>query len=191
MVINHKKSLAIRISAGLALILSALVMQPAISQETVASDSLHELAIRDFLRLAVSPRLLERVYSGGASQASLQFQRLIQPRIGRSFTESEKQRLYAFWYRKLREIITPEKLEQILVPVYAKYFTLEEIQAINQFYRTPAGEKLLQLSSSSALTRNTENATAELRQEFQLNEELRNSFVEELRDEFPSWFPEQ
>lgn len=40
------------------------------------------------------------------------------------------------------EIFTPENVEELALPVFDKHFTLEEINALAAFFRSPAGQKL-------------------------------------------------
>ena len=64
-----------------------------------------------------------------------------QAEMSRPLTEDERQQLHQFWYEKLQTVLTAEELEEMLVAVYVRNFTLEELTAINQFYQTPAGLK--------------------------------------------------
>jgi hypothetical protein len=175
---------------GLAFILTALTLQPAaVSQESSALGNRHELAVQELIRISISSQYLEDVYVQGASQASLAFQSSIQPTLGRALTDAEKQRLYMFWYRKTKEMMPYEVLEQMLIPIYMRTFTLDEVEKINEFYHTPAGARLVQLTPT--LIREAENAGTKLASELTSNREWMNSTLEELRTEFPYWFPNQ
>ena len=48
----------------------------------------------------------------------------------------------SFWKRIEEEMDMGELIEQIL-PVYDKYYTLEDLRAVNGFYSSPAGQKIL------------------------------------------------
>ncbi|GIU10238.1 MULTISPECIES: DUF2059 domain-containing protein [unclassified Shewanella] len=50
----------------------------------------------------------------------------------------------AFWTDYLSEF-NPEDLVEMTVPIYQKYLTEEEVQALNDFYDTPAGKKLIKV----------------------------------------------
>ncbi len=41
------------------------------------------------------------------------------------------------------------KLVEKLIPIYAKYYTLEDLKAVNAFYATPAGQRMLAASRRS------------------------------------------
>jgi len=43
----------------------------------------------------------------------------------------------------LEKEIDPSALVEKLVPVYAKYYSLDDLKAVNAFYQTPAGQHLL------------------------------------------------
>lgn len=48
----------------------------------------------------------------------------------------------SFWDDFLQQI-NQEEIFQMIVPIYQKYLTETDIQAINDFYQTPAGQKLI------------------------------------------------
>ncbi len=48
----------------------------------------------------------------------------------------------AFWDKLIKEMDS-SKLVEKLIPIYAKYYTLEDLKAVNAFYATPAGEHML------------------------------------------------
>ena len=47
-----------------------------------------------------------------------------------------------FWNRFQRKLDPRELIEKI-IPVYNKYYTMEDLKAINAFYESPAGKKVL------------------------------------------------
>lgn len=54
-----------------------------------------------------------------------------------------------FWQDFMAEV-DPDDLNRLVVPVYARHFTVEEMESMIAFYRTPAGQKLV--SKLSVLT---------------------------------------
>lgn len=42
------------------------------------------------------------------------------------------------------EEVDPTELEELLVPIYVKHLTVAEMEATIEFYRTPAGQSILQ-----------------------------------------------
>jgi uncharacterized protein len=47
-----------------------------------------------------------------------------------------------FWTKFEQKINTRELIEK-LIPLYDKYYTTEDIRAVNAFYETPTGQKLI------------------------------------------------
>jgi uncharacterized protein len=47
-----------------------------------------------------------------------------------------------FWTKFQQKMDTHELIEKV-IPVYDKYYTIEDLKAINLFYETPAGQKVL------------------------------------------------
>jgi hypothetical protein len=47
-----------------------------------------------------------------------------------------------FWNKFEEKLDVHELLEKV-IPVYDKYYTLEDLKAVNAFYETPAGKKIL------------------------------------------------
>jgi len=48
----------------------------------------------------------------------------------------------SFWTKFQKKINTREFLEKI-IPLYDKYYTIEDLKAVNDFYASPAGQKVL------------------------------------------------
>ena len=48
-----------------------------------------------------------------------------------------------FWQRFAKKINSAELIEKI-IPLYDKYYTLEDLRAVNAFYSSPAGQRVLQ-----------------------------------------------
>ncbi|MGO8700867.1 MAG: DUF2059 domain-containing protein [Limisphaerales bacterium] len=48
-----------------------------------------------------------------------------------------------FWNRFQRKLDPRELIEKI-IPIYGKYYTMEDLKAINAFYESPAGKKVLE-----------------------------------------------
>lgn len=52
----------------------------------------------------------------------------------------------SFWVEFMNEV-DPNELINLIVPIYKKHFTEEEIQEMIKFYKTPVGMKLIQEQS--------------------------------------------
>lgn len=48
-----------------------------------------------------------------------------------------------FWDQFMKEV-NPNELTELVIPIYSKYFTEEEISQIVQFYKTPIGRKMVE-----------------------------------------------
>ncbi len=72
-------------------------------------------------------------------------------------------------------------VDEVYVPLYAKYFTLEDIKAINEFYKSPAGKKTIE--TTPAITAEAMGIIMKLYVPDMINEmkELNKEFAEELR----------
>ena len=54
-----------------------------------------------------------------------------------------------FW-TQFMEKVNPDELMDMVVPIYAKYFTHEEIRQLMAFYQSPLGEKVAVTATSAA-----------------------------------------
>ncbi|EDX83972.1 hypothetical protein S7335_1669 [Synechococcus sp. PCC 7335] len=48
------------------------------------------------------------------------------------------------WWDRFIDKFDYEELNQLIVPIYARHFTLTEINAIIDFYRTPVGQAVIE-----------------------------------------------
>lgn len=48
----------------------------------------------------------------------------------------------SFWEKVQKKMDTRE-LQEKIIPIYDKYYTIEDLKAINAFYETPVGQKVL------------------------------------------------
>jgi uncharacterized protein len=49
----------------------------------------------------------------------------------------------SFWEKVQEKMDTRELLEKKIIPLYDKYYTIEDLKAVNAFYGSPAGQKVL------------------------------------------------
>ncbi len=108
-------------------------------------DSFHSEAAKAFLHLQVNPEIMEESYQQTATHIATKFQLDIQPKINRAFTEDEVRRLQFFWYNRLKDMMPYSKLEELIVPVITKNFTVDELHDINRFLQSPTGLKLTEI----------------------------------------------
>jgi hypothetical protein len=54
-----------------------------------------------------------------------------------------RERLVDLFFERFQTKLTPASLLEITVPIYAKYFSRDEIDGLIQFYQTPLGQKAI------------------------------------------------
>jgi uncharacterized protein len=45
--------------------------------------------------------------------------------------------------QNLRQHVSPEQVDEAIIPIYASHFSLEDIQGITQFYESPLGQRVV------------------------------------------------
>jgi hypothetical protein len=181
---NTKEAFMLKVNVGLVLII--LSMATVLAQEKDVIAPAHEMAVRELIRSQITPQYMEDIYVEAARTAALHFQATAQAALKRELSDHEKQRLSLFWYRQMKEVMSYASLEEMLLPVVAKYLTLAEVEEINRFNQTPVGKKLTSLMS--ILTREAEGAGATMMRKV-ADEKWLKSMMEKLKIEFPHWFP--
>lgn len=161
--------------------LTAQTASPAIGGERLSS------AARELVRSWNSPEMIDDMCSERATALSSFLQVVEQRALKRDLSDDEKQRLYLFVYRKLKELMDYRILDDQLVPILSKHLTLAEIEQINEFYRTPAGRKLVALMP--VMARETKAASENMARKMAEKKWLENLGAE-LKRELPSLFPE-
>ena len=105
-----------------------LAMMPAavggVSEATSVGPK--EVAIREILQLT------------GSAALSRQVMEQMLPTLKQAVPDVPD----SFWNEFMAEVNEDELIERI-VPVYAKHFTLEELEQLIAFYKTPLGKKLI------------------------------------------------
>jgi hypothetical protein len=62
---------------------------------------------------------------------------------GLAMLEQLKARMPPAQYEKMKLMMTPENMVEVLSPIYDRHFTAEELDQLIAFYQTPLGAKLL------------------------------------------------
>jgi hypothetical protein len=174
---------------GLCMIVSGPGLAVGAASPTSAEQRL-DVAARELVRVQSPEQLegiLEEIYVRFARATSIQFQGLAQASLKRALSEDEKQRLYLFFYRKAKELLSYTFFEDLLVSVYSKHLTLNEIEQINDFYRTPVGRKLAALGPA---IKPELNARSEELWREKANKKWTEDAAAELKREIPSLFPQ-
>jgi uncharacterized protein len=120
--------------AGLLILLAASF---AAGQQPKASVR-QEADIRQLLQL-----------TGVAEAVSEQMDQLaeqLKPVVEKSLPPGERRHEIAENFTKrFRARATPEALTKLMVPIYAKYLTDEDVKSLVRFYESPAGQRLLKV----------------------------------------------
>jgi uncharacterized protein len=66
----------------------------------------------------------------------------VRPLLVKSLPDGEyRERLADLFLERLRSKIDPQKMIDLIVPIYGRYFSAEDIKGLIQFYQTPVGQK--------------------------------------------------
>ena len=119
------------------LLLSMALSTPVFAQQSNV-DVEHEEAIRDLMELT------------GALNIGMQFAEVIIGQITQSLQQANPdapQDAFTIIRNEVTAVINEEfeagNLEQLIIPIYAKYFTVDDIRVLLDFYNTPVGQKTL------------------------------------------------
>jgi hypothetical protein len=90
-------------------------------------------------------RLLEVTGAKGlAMQSMTQMEEAMRPLMTNAFPPGDyRDRLIDLFFKKFQEKVDPQIFVNMAVPLYAQYFTDDEIKGLIQFDQTPLGRKLL------------------------------------------------
>lgn len=99
-------------------------------------DSAKDADIRQLLQVTNA--------TGIAAQSMDQMEKLIRPTVTRSLPPGEyREKLVDLFFEKFRARRTPDQLVDLIVPIYDKYYSDDEIKGLIQLYQTPLGKKML------------------------------------------------
>jgi hypothetical protein len=75
-------------------------------------------------------------------QTMLNMEKNVKPMVARSLPEGEyRDKLVDLFFERFHAKLDTQKLVDLAVPVYDKYFSDEDIKGLIQFYQTPLGQK--------------------------------------------------
>ncbi|HEX8894046.1 MAG TPA: DUF2059 domain-containing protein [Terriglobales bacterium] len=101
--------------------------------------------VEDLIELTGARERIPLIYSAMAGQLATGFAaRFRQQHPNANLAEVQKAATaVAERFQQLLKAIPSEELLDTMIPVYQRYFTHSDIKAINEFYGTPTGQKLL------------------------------------------------
>lgn len=120
-------------------VIVTLLGAQAVAQDTTVSPE-HETAIRQLISETGALDLGEQfadMFVNQMSQALRQSRPDIQPRAFEIIREVTME--------TLQEELANGSMENLVVPIYARYFTLDEVEQLLAFYRTPVGRKTIEV----------------------------------------------
>lgn len=90
-------------------------------------------------------RLLALTGAGAvATQAMDEMEKSIRPLMTESLPAGEyRDKLVELFFQKFHENRDPTKLVDLMVPIYDKYYTADEIEGLINLYQTPLGKKMV------------------------------------------------
>lgn len=93
-----------------------------------------------FAEPASAESVKQLMHKTGAGELGIQAMNQMLPALKNLIPEAPE----TFWSDYMAEF-NPEDLVEMTVPIYQKYLSEEEVQALNSFYDTPAGKKLIKV----------------------------------------------
>ncbi|WP_299806735.1 DUF2059 domain-containing protein [uncultured Shewanella sp.] len=106
----------------------------------ILSFSTNTFAEQSSAETASEESVKQLMHKTGAGELGIQAMNQMLPALKNIIPDAPE----AFWTDYLAEF-NPEDLVEMTVPIYQKYLTEEEVQALNDFYDTPAGKKLIKV----------------------------------------------
>lgn len=94
---------------------------------------------------ATEESVKQLMQSTGASRMTRQLAQQMLPMLKKLAPDAPE----SFWQDFMQEI-NQDEIYKLVIPIYQKYLTESDLQAINDFYQTPAGQKLIQVQPNIA-----------------------------------------
>jgi uncharacterized protein len=145
-------------------------VQAASGNSTPSVDPAKEAAIRNMFEVLGTTKMMQQVLAGMSSN--------MKPMLMSSLPPGEyREKLVDLFFQKFQSKLRVEQLLDLTVPIYAKYFSKEEIEGLTRFYQTPLGQKALSVLPQTVV----EMQTASMK----LGEKLGRDAMAEVLDEHP------
>lgn len=109
-----------------------------------------EASIRRMFEVMETPKMMEQVLAGMSNN--------MRPMLMNSLPAGEyREKLADLFFERFRAKLRVEQLVELAVPIYAKYFSTEEIDGLTRFYQTPLGKKTLSVLPQTMIEMQTES----------------------------------
>jgi len=133
-------------------------------------DPAKEVAIRKMFEVMGTSKMMQQVLAGMSSN--------MKPMLMSSLPAGDyREKLTDLFFEKFQSKLRVEQLLNLTVPIYAKYFSKEEIEGLTRFYQTPLGQKALSVLPQTVVEMQTES--------MKLGEKLGREAMAEVLDEYP------
>jgi len=149
---------------------AAAPAQAASGNSAPSVDPAKEAAVRKMFEVMGMTKMMQQVLAGISNN--------MRPMLMSSLPPGEyREKLADLFLQKFRSRIRVEQLLDLTVPIYAKYFSKEEIEGLTRFYQTPLGQKSLSVLPQAVVEMQTES--------MKLGEKLGREAMVEVLDEHP------
>ncbi len=107
------------------------------ASKTVAKvDPEKEAAIRKLFEIQGTRKSMEQVFAG--------INENMKPMLAKMLPPGEYQdKLIPLFFEKFQSKLKTDDLMDLIIPIYDKYLTKEDIDGLAQFYQTPVGKKMI------------------------------------------------
>ncbi len=113
-------------------------------------DPAKEAAIRKMFEVMGTSKMMQQVLAGMSGN--------MKPMLMSSLpTGDYREKLTDLFFEKFQSKLRVEQLLDLTVPIYAKYFSKEEIEGLTRFYQTPLGQKALSVVPQTVVEMQTES----------------------------------
>jgi uncharacterized protein len=133
-------------------------------------DPAKEADIRKLLEISGSAKLSEEMVAASSEQLKANAARSLPP-------GDQSQKILDSLMRRYKAKFTIEQLNALIIPIYDKYLTDEDIKGLIDFYQTPLGQRVVK--ALPMIGRESQAAA------FELNQTVVQQVVKEVQDEFP------
>lgn len=149
---------------------TAKAQTPAEKTTATGVDSAKEAAIRKLFEVQDMRKNMQQVVDGMSTN--------IKPMLLSSLPKGEyRDQLADLFIQKFQTKLKIDQLMEMAVPIYAKYFSVEDIEGLTKFYQTPLGKKTLSVLPQTVI----EMQTASM----QLGQKVGRESMEEVLTEHP------
>ena len=144
--------------------------QAASGDSASSIDPAKETAIRKMFDVMGMTKMMQQVLEGMSNN--------MKPMLMTSLPTGEyREKLVDLFLQKFQSKLRVEQLTDQAVPIYAKYFSKEELEGLMRFYQTPLGQKTLSVLPQTLVEMQT--------QSMKLGEKLGREAMIEVLDEHP------